>query len=101
VSCCDRACDELHASCRGSDPAARAAVTNFVLSSPGSQAAQYNLTVGQVLAVLQYLEGIMKTVVAPVFQASVLGLLGGQHSGGLVVSRTVGQWIDGDTSSAS
>ena len=74
-------------------------MTGFVLSPPESQATQYNLTVGQVLAVQQYLEGLVKTVVAPVFQANVLGPLGGQHSGGLVVSRTVGQWIDGDTSS--
>jgi len=73
-------------------------VTDFVLSPPEAQTAQYNLTVGQVLVVQQYLEGLVKTYVAPVFQANVLGPLGGQRSGGLVVSRTVGQWIDGDTS---
>ena len=62
---------------------------------PASQAAQYNLTIQQVLAVQQYLEGLVRIFVAPAFQANVLGLFGGPDSGGLVAARTVGQWMDG------
>ena len=84
--------------CRGTDPAARAAVTGFVQGPPESQAVQYNITVEQVLAVQQYLRGLARAVVAPLFQADVLGPSLGPDSGGLVVSRTVGQWITGESS---
>lgn len=57
---------------------------------------QYNLTFDQVLIVRQYLQGLVRAVVAPVFQANVLGPLGGPASGGLVVARTVGQWMNGE-----
>ena len=50
----------------------------------------------QVLAVRRYLQGLVETLVAPVFQANVLGPLGGPKSGGLVVARTVGQWMNGE-----
>jgi hypothetical protein len=70
-------------------------VTAFVLAPPGAQAAQYNLTTAQVWAVQQYLEGLVRIFVAPAFQDNVLGPLGGLLSGGLVVKRTVRDWIDG------
>ena len=82
--------------CRGTDPAAKAAVTAFMQGPPDSQAAQYNLIVEQVLAVQQYLEGLVRGIVAPAFQTNVLGPFGGPDSGGLVVARTVSQWIDGE-----
>lgn len=70
-------------------------MTVFVLGPPEAQAAQYNLTAAQVWAVQQYLEGLVRTFVAPAFQENVLEPLGGPLSGGLVVTRTVGDWIDG------
>ena len=70
-------------------------MTAFVLAPPEAQAAQYNLTTSQVWAVQQYLEGLVRIIVAPAFQENVLGPQGGLLSGGLVVKRTVGDWIDG------
>ena len=84
--------------CRGSDPAARAAVTAFVHDPPDVQATLYNVAVGQVWAVRQYLEGLVRAFVAPVFQSKVLGPLAGPNAGGMVVARTVGQWMDGEFS---
>lgn len=69
-----------------------------MLSPPSAPAAQYNLTVGQVITVRQYMHGLVITHVAPIFKANVLGELGGPDSAGLVVARTVGDWIDGEIS---
>ena len=87
--------------CRGSDPAARAAVTAFVLGPTAAAAVQYNITGAQVTAVRQYLDGLVGADVAPEFQASLLGQLGGPSSGGLVVARTIEEWMDGRVNPAA
>ena len=71
----------------------------FVLGSMA--AAQYNITGAQVTAVRQYLDGLVRADVAPEFQAGLLGQLGGPSSGGLVVARTVEEWMDGRVNAAT
>ena len=76
-------------------------MTALVLGPAGAAAAQYNITGAQVTAVRQYLEGLVRADVAPEFQAGVLGPLGGPSLGGLVVARTVGEWMDGRVNAAT
>ena len=101
VSARDLCSVPTHLRCRGSDPVARAAVTAFVLGPMSAAAAQYNITGTQVTAVRQYLDGLVRADVAPEFQAGLLGPLGGPSSGGLVVVRTIEEWMDGRVNSAA
>ena len=72
-----------------------------MLGPAAAAAAQYNIAGAQVAAVRQYLVNLVRADVASEFQARVLGPLGGRSSGGLVVARTVEEWMDGRVNAAT
>ena len=80
---------------RGSDPSARAAVTGFAEGPAEALAAQYDITLREVAMVKAYLLHLTAEYVAPAFAANVLGPPLGPHSGGLLVARSVGDWLNG------
>lgn len=71
-------------------------MTAFALSLPSSSAAMYNITEQQAQLIQAYLQHLTATHVAPFFESNVLGRPLGPRSGGLVVSRSVGEWLDGE-----
>lgn len=81
---------------RGSDPAARAAVTDFAEGPAEALAAEYNITPREVAMVKAYLLHLTATYVAPAFAANVLGPPLGPESGGLLAARSVGDWLNGE-----
>ncbi len=88
-------CPAVVCLCRGSDPAARAAVAGFAQGPPDLLAAAYDMTLRQVQLVKGYLQHLTATYLAPAFANNVLGPPLGPHSGGLLVARSVGDWLNG------
>jgi hypothetical protein len=70
-------------------------VTTFALAPASAAAAAYGITQEQAQLVQAYLQHLTAAYVVPAFAANVLGPLLGPASGGLVVSRTVGNWLNG------
>lgn len=81
---------------RGSDPAARAAVTGFAEGPAEALAAQYDITPREVAMMKAYLLHLTAAYVAPAFAATVLGPPLGPESGGLLVARSVAEWLNGE-----
>lgn len=94
VSCC------LAHSCsfclgRGTDPAARTALEEFLFGPLTTSQAAYSISAAQVSLVQGYLTYLTTAYVASTFQQSVLGTFLGARSGGLVVARSVEDWLTG------
>ena len=82
-------------SLRGSDPSARMFVLTLALSPPEYAAHLLGLPVDAATAVQAYVRHVGRTIVGVGLATGVLGPPLGPSSGGLVVSRTVRQWLEG------
>ena len=81
--------------CRTPDPAASQACIGFAFTPAAQLAAAYHLPETTVQLVQGYLIWLAETFIAPTFAASVLGPPLGRASGGLVVNRSIQQWLYG------
>ena len=81
--------------CRAPDPAASQACLGFAFAPAADLAAAYNLPITTVLLVQGYLAFVAQKLVGPKFEATVLGTPLGPSSGGLVVKRTLQEWLYG------
>lgn len=70
-------------------------MAGFAKGPADSLAAAYDMTLRQVQLVKGYLQHLTATYVAPAFAANVLGPPLGPQSGGLLVARSVGDWLNG------
>lgn len=80
---------------RAPDPAASQACTGFAFTPAAELAAAYGLPETEVELVQGYLIWVAVTFIAPTFAADVLGPILGPTSGGLLVQRTLQQWLYG------